>query len=356
MRRLFTVTLSSLEVGDRYYACRICKTQIAPSDELIPSLDANCVLFPNPRNVSHSDHTRPLDGGHTIKDLYCVSCGQLLGQKFIQVGAQPAVDDHMGHVLHVGAMQFQLSKLQQYRMELVDGKLQGVIFVPNQNPNPPLSYILDVAFGAEEDFPGVPVENVDYIVQEPGEQAAAADLLELLDDHHHHQQEAHHQQDDEQVAGAAGFHWVVFSDDDDHEQEEDEQADDLQHVEGAHEVEHLQEDNQAEDVLAEDIEAAGFHLELVFGDDHEQEEDEQANDLQEDNQGEDVVAVNIDVQPQDEEAHHEEAHQAENLQPEEEGCEGENVAAATIGEVHDGVPPQDEENDCYAPNCCCCCC
>ncbi|KAL3535460.1 hypothetical protein ACH5RR_003921 [Cinchona calisaya] len=320
MGKLFTVTLSSIEVGDRYYACRICKTQIAPSHGLLPS--CKCVSFESYCEFGRwSQHPRIV-----LHFLWPV-----LGPEIF--GAQPAVDVHMGHypLLQDGAMQFQLSKLQQYRMELLDGKQQGVIFVPNQNPN--LPDIVEV--GVEEDFPGLPMNSVDYQVQEADEQVAAADQLEELldDDHHHHQQEqreAHHQQ----------------------------------HVEGAHEVEHMQEDNQAEDVLAEDTEVAvGFHLELRFGDDHEQEEGEQANDLQyveehlqEDTQAEDVVAVKNDVQPQDEEAHHEEAHQAEHLQPEEERYEAENVAVATIGEVHDGVPPQDEENDFYAPNCCCCCC
>ncbi|XP_057797419.1 protein yippee-like At5g53940 isoform X1 [Salvia miltiorrhiza] len=83
MGRIFVVDLEG-----RSYRCKFCKTQLALADELI-SRAFHCrrgkaYLFNNVVNVTVGPHEERMmiSGMHTVSDVFCCSCGQLLGWKY----------------------------------------------------------------------------------------------------------------------------------------------------------------------------------------------------------------------------------------------------------------------------------
>ncbi|KAJ4830564.1 hypothetical protein Tsubulata_017018 [Turnera subulata] len=84
MGRVFLV---ELEGG--CYRCKFCDTPLALSDDLL-SRTFNCrqgraYLFSNVVNVTVGapEERMMLSGLHTVEDIYCCCCGQLLGWKYV---------------------------------------------------------------------------------------------------------------------------------------------------------------------------------------------------------------------------------------------------------------------------------
>ncbi|EEF50830.1 protein yippee-like At5g53940 isoform X1 [Ricinus communis] len=84
MGRLFVV-----DVEGRCYSCRFCDTPLALADDVL-SRTFNCrkgraYLFSNVVNITVGppEERMMLSGMHTVEDIYCCSCGQLLGWKYV---------------------------------------------------------------------------------------------------------------------------------------------------------------------------------------------------------------------------------------------------------------------------------
>ncbi|XP_065880077.1 protein yippee-like At5g53940 [Euphorbia lathyris] len=84
MGRIFVVDLEG-----RCYRCRFCDTPLALADDVL-SRTFNCrkgraYLFSNVVNITvgPSEERMMLSGMHTVTDIFCCCCGQLLGWKYV---------------------------------------------------------------------------------------------------------------------------------------------------------------------------------------------------------------------------------------------------------------------------------
>ncbi|XP_031118421.1 protein yippee-like At5g53940 isoform X1 [Ipomoea triloba] len=83
MGRIFVVDLEG-----RTYNCKFCKTQLALADDLV-SRAFHCrrgkaYLFNNVVNnmVGPLEERMMLSGMHTVADIFCCCCGQIIGWKY----------------------------------------------------------------------------------------------------------------------------------------------------------------------------------------------------------------------------------------------------------------------------------
>ncbi|KAG4968343.1 hypothetical protein AAZX31_12G151400 [Glycine max] len=83
MGRIFTV-----ELEGRSYSCKSCKTHLALADDLI-SRSFYCqrgkaYLFNNVVNftIGELEERLMLSGLHTVADIFCCCCGQIVGWKY----------------------------------------------------------------------------------------------------------------------------------------------------------------------------------------------------------------------------------------------------------------------------------
>lgn len=77
-----------VELDGRSYRCKFCKTHLALADDLI-SRAFNCrrgkaYLFSNVVNVTAGvlEERMMLSGLHTVADVFCCCCGQIVGWKY----------------------------------------------------------------------------------------------------------------------------------------------------------------------------------------------------------------------------------------------------------------------------------
>uniref|UniRef100_A0A7C8ZNM9 Protein yippee-like n=1 Tax=Opuntia streptacantha TaxID=393608 RepID=A0A7C8ZNM9_OPUST len=84
MGRVFVV-----ELDGKAYRCRCCDSPLALADDVL-SRSFNCrkgraYLFENVVNVSvgPEEDRLMMSGMHTVADIFCCSCGQLLGWKYM---------------------------------------------------------------------------------------------------------------------------------------------------------------------------------------------------------------------------------------------------------------------------------
>ncbi|CAJ2659746.1 unnamed protein product [Trifolium pratense] len=85
MGRIFVV-----ELEGRSYRCKFCKTHLALADDLI-SRSFHCrrgkaYLFTNAVNttIGTPEERVMLSGLHTVADIFCCCCGQIVGWKYSQ--------------------------------------------------------------------------------------------------------------------------------------------------------------------------------------------------------------------------------------------------------------------------------
>ncbi|CAA0381786.1 unnamed protein product [Arabidopsis thaliana] len=83
MGRLFVIDLEGL-----VYSCKYCQTHFAVTNDII-SKSFHCkhgraYLFDNVVNVTvgEKEHRVMITGWHTVADIFCVSCGFLVGWKY----------------------------------------------------------------------------------------------------------------------------------------------------------------------------------------------------------------------------------------------------------------------------------
>ncbi|KAM7495439.1 hypothetical protein LguiB_030048 [Lonicera macranthoides] len=83
MGRIFVV-----ELEGRTYRCKFCKTQLALAEDLV-SRAFNCrrgkaYLFNNVVNITvgPQEDRMMFSGMHTVADIFCVCCGQIVGWKY----------------------------------------------------------------------------------------------------------------------------------------------------------------------------------------------------------------------------------------------------------------------------------
>lgn len=83
MGRLFLV-----ELEGRAYDCRFCKTQLALASDLVSKAFYCCrgkaYLFSKVANITvgASEERSMLSGMHTVADIFCCCCGQIVGWKY----------------------------------------------------------------------------------------------------------------------------------------------------------------------------------------------------------------------------------------------------------------------------------
>ncbi|XP_004305129.1 PREDICTED: protein yippee-like [Fragaria vesca subsp. vesca] len=83
MGRLFVLTLEG-----HVYSCKYCKTHLALADDIL-STSFHCrhgkaYLFDNVVNVTDGEKEERImiTGLHTVVDIFCVSCGSVVGWKY----------------------------------------------------------------------------------------------------------------------------------------------------------------------------------------------------------------------------------------------------------------------------------
>ncbi|KAL3652580.1 hypothetical protein CASFOL_002261 [Castilleja foliolosa] len=83
MGRIFVIDLDG-----RTYSCKFCKTHLALADELV-SRAFHCrrgkaYLFNSAVNITTGPHEERmmLSGMHTVADIFCCCCGQIVGWKY----------------------------------------------------------------------------------------------------------------------------------------------------------------------------------------------------------------------------------------------------------------------------------
>ncbi|KAK9674135.1 hypothetical protein RND81_12G213200 [Saponaria officinalis] len=83
MGRIFVI-----ELDGRTYKCKFCKTQLALADDLV-SRAFHCrrgkaYLFNNAINIilGTMEERQMLSGTHTVADIFCCCCGQIVGWKY----------------------------------------------------------------------------------------------------------------------------------------------------------------------------------------------------------------------------------------------------------------------------------
>ncbi|CAI9787729.1 unnamed protein product [Fraxinus pennsylvanica] len=82
-----SVTLVDLE--GRTYKCKFCKTPLALADELVSKAfhcrNGKAYLFNNAANIKVGtlEERMMLSGMHTVADIFCCRCGQIVGWKFV---------------------------------------------------------------------------------------------------------------------------------------------------------------------------------------------------------------------------------------------------------------------------------
>ncbi|KAK6946687.1 Yippee/Mis18/Cereblon [Dillenia turbinata] len=83
MGRIFVI-----ELDGRAYRCKFCKTHLALADDLV-SRSFHCrrgkaYLFNNAVNITVGVHEERmmLSGMHTVADIFCCCCGQIVGWKY----------------------------------------------------------------------------------------------------------------------------------------------------------------------------------------------------------------------------------------------------------------------------------
>ncbi|PRQ28990.1 hypothetical protein RchiOBHm_Chr5g0008981 [Rosa chinensis] len=84
MGRIFLV-----ELEGRTYRCQYCDSPLALADDVL-SRSFNCrrgraYLFSNVVNITlgPEEERLMLSGLHTVEDIFCVCCGQILGWKYV---------------------------------------------------------------------------------------------------------------------------------------------------------------------------------------------------------------------------------------------------------------------------------
>ncbi|OMO53510.1 Yippee-like protein [Corchorus capsularis] len=83
MGRIFVV-----ELDGRSYRCKFCRTHFALPEDLVSrsfhSRRGKAYLFNNAVNITvgASEERMMLSGMHTVADIYCCCCGQIVGWKY----------------------------------------------------------------------------------------------------------------------------------------------------------------------------------------------------------------------------------------------------------------------------------
>ncbi|XP_004510027.1 protein yippee-like At5g53940 isoform X1 [Cicer arietinum] len=83
MGRIFAV-----ELDGRFYGCKSCKTHLALANDLISRgfycQRGKAYLFNNVVNFTcgEVEERLMLSGLHTVKDIFCCRCGQIIGWKY----------------------------------------------------------------------------------------------------------------------------------------------------------------------------------------------------------------------------------------------------------------------------------
>ncbi|KAI6703723.1 hypothetical protein NL676_012859 [Syzygium grande] len=84
MGRVFLV-----ELGGRGYRCRFCNSPLALADDVL-SKSFSCrqgraFLFSNVVNITvgAEEERLMISGIHTVEDIFCCCCGQILGWKYV---------------------------------------------------------------------------------------------------------------------------------------------------------------------------------------------------------------------------------------------------------------------------------
>lgn len=83
MGRIFVI-----ELEGRTYKCKFCKIQLALADDLVSQAfhcrRGKAYLFNKAVNITlgASEERLMLSGMHTVADIYCCCCGQIVGWKY----------------------------------------------------------------------------------------------------------------------------------------------------------------------------------------------------------------------------------------------------------------------------------
>ncbi|RDY11556.1 Protein yippee-like, partial [Mucuna pruriens] len=86
-----------LDLDGRSYGCRFCDTPLALADHVL-SRNFNCsqgraYLFSNVVNITLGPQVEKMmiSGMHTVEDIFCCCCGQILGWKYVSFTFAPLV-------------------------------------------------------------------------------------------------------------------------------------------------------------------------------------------------------------------------------------------------------------------------
>ncbi|KAL8131523.1 protein yippee-like At5g53940 [Apium graveolens] len=108
MGRIFVV-----ELEGRTYRCKFCKTHLALVDDIVSkafhSRRGKAYLFTNAVNltVGPPEERMMLSGMHTVADIFCCCCGQIVGWKY--------------EAAHERSQKYKEGKFVLERVRIIDG-------------------------------------------------------------------------------------------------------------------------------------------------------------------------------------------------------------------------------------------
>ncbi|KAK1405122.1 hypothetical protein POM88_004727 [Heracleum sosnowskyi] len=127
MGRIFVV-----ELEGRTYRCKFCKTHLALVDDIVSkafhSRRGKAYLFTNAVNltVGPPEERMMLSGMHTVADIFCCCCGQIVGWKY--------------EAAHERSQKYKEGKFVLERVRIIDG-LDSEFYI---DTNPSISDAEDV--------------------------------------------------------------------------------------------------------------------------------------------------------------------------------------------------------------------
>ncbi|XP_049374147.1 protein yippee-like At5g53940 [Solanum verrucosum] len=120
MGRLFVRYLEG-----KTYNCKFCNTQLGHADSLVSKAfhcsSGRAYLFNNVVNITfgQSEERTMLPGTHTVTDIFCCRCGQILGWKYEKT--------------HEESQKYKEGKFVLGRVRIIDGEFDSEFYIDTRS-------------------------------------------------------------------------------------------------------------------------------------------------------------------------------------------------------------------------------
>ena len=110
-----------MDLEGKTYNCKFCKTQLGLADDLVSKAfhcrRGKAYLFNNVVNITfgQSEERTMLSGTHTVNDIFCCCCGQILGWKYERA--------------HEKSQKYKEGKFVLERGRIIDGEVDSEFYI-----------------------------------------------------------------------------------------------------------------------------------------------------------------------------------------------------------------------------------